>query len=900
MATPFAETKCGKSAKLAAEGLLESRDLNELFARIDANSTRQSIEEAVTSAVQEIKSIAEREALGAKRTMLFNGLRVKNLVIQASRYKDPADFFLSITLGGEKGSSARDNAASFSEGWLKGEIGHVYDALRKEGLWSGFKSGAWDESIAWAMWHQSASPEMINRTPGAKEALAGVPSEAKRIADLLHAQSKSSLEQESVMGAFRAWKEGFILSQSHNQASIRKASNPTGIDVWNHSRPDDRRAYLQDLREWIDMEGTLKNLVRVGRLAPESLPPTVREKLSIVGVSGPPSSFFDEDDFLRSLWEVFTTGVRMNPDGTTAAHSNGNVAARAEQSRILEFKSPATWVAYNQKYGTGSVIESWQNQLRDSAHTIATLRYFGPSAKDNFDKAKSLTLASLRKEMGEASRAEDSGESPARSERAVAASIRRLSENPSIDSYFSRYMGENSAPGSLTLAQASSFWMSLQRMSKLGGAVIASLTDPFTQFASLQIEGVPMGRALLSPFFSTIERLGKEELNGFLRQTGIGLETMLGSVAARIDGVDLSPGKKMDRLQSFFFRATGLAGWTDLLKTNYVYRLSNEYAENTHLAWSSLPEAIRSHFERYNIGSSEWDVIRKHGVGQFSGYKILAPDLISGATDASLSEVLKAGGINPTTRAIKEARIGLEGKLRNLFIDGADYASVTPDKKTQEMLSFGQRPGTPAGEFLRLTLQFKSFPVAFMHKMLGRFLHARGAVGVGQILAGMTAMGTVVFLINEWRKGRGMPDPDEMEPADWTKLLLAGFVQGGGAGVFTDLIFQQGYLSGRSDQGSLLGPTGDTLAKPIEMLWKSAIKGEDVGDDFVRYAQGNIPGANIWWAKPLLDHYVFNNLIELANPGSLRRMEQRAAAAGRPYDPNHPFAGILLPSSSED
>ena len=48
------------------------------------------------------------------------------------------------------------------------------------------------------------------------------------------------------------------------------------------------------------------------------------------------------------------------------------------------------------------------------------------------------------------------------------------------------------------------------------------------------------------------------------------------------------------------------------------------------------------------------------------------------------------------------------------------------------------------------------------------------------------------------------------------------------------------------------------------------------GAELVKFAKGLTPGANMWYLKAATDHLLFNNLQEMASPGYLARMRQRA------------------------
>jgi len=59
------------------------------------------------------------------------------------------------------------------------------------------------------------------------------------------------------------------------------------------------------------------------------------------------------------------------------------------------------------------------------------------------------------------------------------------------------------------------------------------------------------------------------------------------------------------------------------------------------------------------------------------------------------------------------------------------------------------------------------------------------------------------------------------------------------------------------------------------LVWSSAKGDPEIqGRDFISLIKGNVPGANLFYLKPVLDYAIWYQLQELMNPGYVSRMER--------------------------
>lgn len=240
--------------------------------------------------------------------------------------------------------------------------------------------------------------------------------------------------------------------------------------------------------------------------------------------------------------------------------------------------------------------------------------------------------------------------------------------------------------------------------------------------------------------------------------------------------------------------------------------------------------------------------------------------------------------------AYDTARRNLELAVLRFFADETSYGVVEVDAATRRMMTWGQRPGTIAGEAIRFVGQFKGFPFAFTQRVGGRaiFGHRKDATlleksaHIGALLAGMTMAGYAAMTMKDLVKGY-WPPRDPTKPATWA----AAFVQGGAAGIYGDYLFAQTNRFGNSILETTAGPTIGSAAEFITIALKArdVATGKLTGNeaDFpaaraISWATGNTPFANLFYVRPALDYLFLNSMREAVSPGFLKKQAKRRAA----------------------
>jgi hypothetical protein len=156
--------------------------------------------------------------------------------------------------------------------------------------------------------------------------------------------------------------------------------------------------------------------------------------------------------------------------------------------------------------------------------------------------------------------------------------------------------------------------------------------------------------------------------------------------------------------------------------------------------------------------------------------------------------------------------------------------------------------------------------------------------GMAQFLVFSTMLGAMSMWLKAYVNGRRIERPEN--PRDASRLFLAAFLQGGGAGLYGDfLIGQAKDRYGHSAFSALMGPTfGATedaysvmrkgMALPFDLMFDKMKAGEGAWGDIFFALKNNAPFINLFYTRMAVDYMFLYELQEYMAPGSLKRMEK--------------------------
>lgn len=519
----------------------------------------------------------------------------------------------------------------------------------------------------------------------------------------------------------------------------------------------------------------------------------------------------------------------------------GSRASRYDEAhRVLHFKDADSYLKYMDTYGEGSVFHSLQAHVNAHAKNIGLMEAWG---------ANPTATYRLLKDTAEIEDSKIAGK-PVRG-------VKKF--GTTSDMLWDTLNGTTALPVNEALASGAQSVRNYITAVKLQGVMLSSLNDAATWIVAAKHNGLPLGSAFRQAFKS----LATNQVEDAAR-LGLAVEGMTGEMAAW--HADNFRQNWSSNLAQATMKLGLVESWTNKLRAGFGLMLSDQLATMRKTGWGALKDLDRARLERSGVTAKDWEIWGKAETQEVRGRDLLTKNTVRNVEGYSKQD------INHATAAL----LG--------FLDSEGKAAVlAPDLITKAAMQQGTKSGTWGGEFLRSLMLFKSFPLAMVFRHLDRIRmipSATGKFGYSMgLMTGLTLLGALSIELKDLVQGRNPRD------AATGKFWGAAFAQGGGVGIFGDVLYTG--MGGNSRTGApnwanLAGPvigTGiDALNLSLGNLGK-VVRGDDTkfGAESLRFGRSNLPFLNLWYLKSAVDHAGFNDLQETVSPGYLAR--QRAAAA---------------------
>lgn len=580
----------------------------------------------------------------------------------------------------------------------------------------------------------------------------------------------------------------------------------------------------------------------------------------------------DMADIRAHLQETYKT-IISGKDNTITARRRGeyvgpaNLARSLGKHRSLHFRSADDWISYQRDYGFGNILTGMLTHQQRAARLAAQMQVLGPNPEIMINSLTDSLQARVRN---------DPNVAPERKSKL----IRKLQPDAgAIRDTLTEVRGLTSAPVDVSAAKISSGIRAVQSMSKLGGAVLsAGPPDVVSSAANLRFNGRPLFQAYSDFLGEFLKGRGSGEAREIAFLIGEGFDGLVGHIVSRFHAEDGAPGR-MSQALSTFFKWSGLSWETDVMRAANARALSSGLGMHAGKSWQRLPANLRHVLGLHGIIGGQWEAIRKAGFREVNGTRYITPDRIQELPDEALTHLVDG---KATPSKISRARFDLEIALRRYFSDEINYSIIEPDEASRAFLLRGTRPGTAMGEAMRFIAQFKSFPIGFAQRVVGRsVLGGRGATAgerilnnsahIGHLIAGMTVAGYLSMTAKDLARGYEPRQPENAE--QWAKVISAAFAQGGGAGIYGDFLFGGSSRFGAGLLETLAGPTVGT-ASDVWELWAGLREGDLKAAQTFNVMMQNTPFMNMFYTRPALDYLILNSFHESLSPGYLRRQER--------------------------
>ncbi|EMB6790963.1 hypothetical protein VAA37_002397 [Salmonella enterica] len=553
---------------------------------------------------------------------------------------------------------------------------------------------------------------------------------------------------------------------------------------------------------------------------------------------------------LDQIHETIATGG-MNKLSDSGAKVSSMLANRHADSRKLFFKDAQSWIDYQEKYGTHNLQDIMIGHIQQLSRDIASLETFGPNPDYMF---RSLL--------------NDYSSADARSNRGNAYKVRH--ERDKTESLYNYVTGKTLPVGNRRLAESADFLRQWLISSRLGSALLSSFSDAGTMRLLAKVNNLPQMQLWnntlrgFNPTDADFKRLA--------RRSGLGLDSVIGEIN-RFGMGTLSPSKARV-LSNAVMRASGLNYWTDANKIGFGTTMMSAYGHLVKTVDRMDKLDPQDHkIARTKADQNTWDIWRMAEQEDWGGGNdtMLTPESIMRIDNKRLAD---AGYKDP-----EGAKLRAMQSLLGAVLEEADLGVTTPGMRDQHWMTGRFQRGTITGELGRSVMLFKSFPISFVMKHWARASAMDGRMGVAKYMASLmvstTLLGALAYQAKQISSGN---NPDDMSTLTfWQNALL----QGGGLGLYGDLLLSDHTRYGSGAFESLLGPVFgemDDVIKILQGIPVNAVEGkpQQTGGDIVKLIKGLTPFGNLWYTKAVTNHLIFNQAQEWLSPGYLERSEARA------------------------
>lgn len=558
-------------------------------------------------------------------------------------------------------------------------------------------------------------------------------------------------------------------------------------------------------------------------------------------------------DFLSEAYKSITTDGANKHDVLGRPKGMGSRANRHGESRALFFKDGDAYMDYQLEFGGQNIYSVMFNHIDTLAKDIALVETFGPNAEAN---ARLLLDTIKQRRDAQGGKGVTEGVNKAQAWRANA--------------IFEDVAGIGQGPASAGWAGRLAATRSLMVASRLGSAVLSSITDHATIIQTARMWNLPVMQFYRN-YWKAMDPTNKTELRDLQRQ-GLAINVFAASMD-RFSGE--YGGMKTHKIANAVMRASGLTAITDARKRAFSATMM-----------SALGDMVQS---------KSWDQLDSNDL------KLLKAKGVTPETYAIWQKAKQEtspdfpGGLlsGRAIMAIDDPAVSLDAKekaathLMGMILEEQNMAIIEAGSRERALLFGGTKKGTLGGELARAAMQFKTFPFAMLTRHWNRVLSMPDTGGRWQHGAALFAMsaitGAMALEIKELLNGK---DPRALwetnDPVRMSKTWAACVMQGGALGIFGDFLTSTASRGGSDWTSTLAGPIagviGDVGNTAIGNMAKAAQGDEtDVLADSVRIAKGLTPGASLWYAKAAFNNLVFGQLQEMASPGYLDRMRRRTA-----------------------
>lgn len=568
---------------------------------------------------------------------------------------------------------------------------------------------------------------------------------------------------------------------------------------------------------------------------------------------------------LRDVYETGRTGGLEGGGPSPGYVGQGPLAGRRSGPRTLVFKGGDEWRTFNDLFGTGNgPFDTMMSHLNAMTHDAAMMRVFGPDPEMSKRYIESMFAR-------EPDRLAVQGDDT--SPRVMAAALKENEANKTrveaslgkFEDGWANMTGLTGLAVDASMAERLGTVRHLLASAQLGTSVISAISDAGLAASAARINGLP----IMETFGHIVQQFATRGAEIDAAQMGLVLDTLAhGAREADVFMGETIRTNAAAKLSTAVIRSIGHRVWTAKIRDGFALEFMAKMAKAVENGTPYDQLSFRGSLARYGVGAKQWaDVAAK--VAPFEarpGAKFLRP-----------MDVRQTEGLGPVGEA-----------LGRMVQQELDHTALEGNPMTRRIVMGSTRPGTAQGEIVRSLALYRSWPVTTFNMLVNRTF-ARGwdgsrlAHGAATFVA-MTLLGALAMQMKQIVSGR---DPKSLDPTTRDGLYGWGgaVIQGGGLGVFGDMLGADKTREGNSWASMMAGPLAD-LAESVGGQFllaniQRAAEGKPTnfaGDGWYA-ASRYLPGSNVFWAKLAFNRAVIDQIslmIDPKAPERFRRIEEAA------------------------
>lgn len=856
----------------AGEGILDDQfatdlltDLkNKATARVDIDDVPTAVRNAATELIQDIRRQSLEQKIKAYSQIRTAKQVQRNLNDIMARGISADKALEGLLVGNAFFTDSADYRIRASIQRAKAEL---YNDLKKAKAFKTFASGKKEDLIVKEM--QRIDNPSIKPTGDA---------EAYKVATIWYNHRKKLLSRLERHGIFIEQLEGYVVHQTTDANTLRRLA---------------KRSLKQKKKDGVDItDRTLEKEsfdIWYSDIAP-------RLDYSKMGLDQE-----NAKSVLKQTHRNIFNGVHGDLKDLTASNAYSSYRkklgiSRIEQMhRVLHFKNDGeSWFGYNQRFGRNSVRDQYMLDVENLTRLSTLVETFGPDYEAGMKRARSVVEKLSREDQTRDTQSE----------------LRALSHSK-FNWYMEEIQGRLDNPTSVNKATAWRTWRANNTMASLGQVLLSALPDKFLFNAEARYLGIE--RADI--FIKQLTFLSKQGDLESIRKLGAGVEAYLGYMSNRVtESISTGTQGRVHTAMEAYMKLTGLAQWDRGHRRAFATMLASHLGNNASKRFDDINPNLKRAMEDHGFTSQDWEALRKFSIwtsndeeNVIGGITYMTSDALDEADIAQFAAIygIKKGkstakkkGRNPVENwnAALRKRDELKLKLDSFYEARGNHAVITPTGRERALMSLGTKSGETFGEIVRSFMQFKSFPLTVMTKALARE-HAKygatkvmslsmeankGKLAIIALAAQMTIAGMMVNAIKDILKGR-TPRPLVLDGKLNMDVIMQGIVRGGGLPIIGDLFLNDYDKRFRNPASVFMGPSLSKLSEAFVMA-TDALQGEEFDKNSAyKMVKSTIPGLNLLYVKPVIDHLFLHSLDEAFSEGSIKRTGRAIQEQGQEY-----------------